>query len=266
MPAGCGFRIKLTKKQLLNLLVYLSGFILLLLQIWQTFQTFIERRTTFAIYKKSYDSLSLPTIIFCPRNQFDTGYGIGFTTESNVSDKNWYFRQFYWLNEKFILTINQHKFDKGKSKTIVSRNLTTGENLDEEGKLFLTVEELMNLDEGLCYALVFHENNNKMSINDRFYIEAAFTELGVTIPKVDVSFVSKEDRYGLILPNRGNLQPLTISPEAGIYARVNIEKRVWNYLSIKRTCKHYSVEEEHYMKCLMKHQVNCFRSNASNTG
>ena len=119
MPAGCGFRTELRKKQLLNLLVFLSGFILLLLQIWQTFQIFIERRTTFAIYKKSYDSLSLPTIIFCPRNQFDTGYGVGVTPESNVSDKDWYFRQFYWLNEKFILTINQHKFDKGKSRVSI---------------------------------------------------------------------------------------------------------------------------------------------------
>ena len=161
-----GFRIKLTKKQLLNLLVFLSGFVFLSLQIWQTCQTFIERRTTFAIYKKSFESLLLPTIIFCPRNQFDTGIGIGVKTETNVSDKDWYFDQFYWLNEKFNLTINQERFDKGKSKTTVSRNLTLGENFDEEGKLFLTVEELMNPDEGLCYALVLNENN-KMSINDR---------------------------------------------------------------------------------------------------
>ena len=89
---------------------------------------------------------------------------------------------------------------------------------------------------------------------------------GIKIPNVEVSFVSEEDRYGLILPNRGNLQPLTISPEAGIYGRVNIEKMLWNYLSIKRNCKHYSVEEDSYMKCLLKNQVDCFRFDGPNNG
>ena len=54
----------------MNLLVFLSGFVFLSLQIWQTFQTFIEQWTTFAIYKKSFESLLLPTIIFCARNHF----------------------------------------------------------------------------------------------------------------------------------------------------------------------------------------------------
>ena len=64
----------------------------------------------------------------------------------------------------------------------VPRNLILGENHPS-----ITVEELMNPADGLCYALLFNQNY-KMGINDLMTIHMPFKE-GVKIPKVDFSFV-----------------------------------------------------------------------------
>ena len=53
------------KKKLLKTLIFLSGFGLLSLQIWQTFQTFIEKRNTFAVSNEISDELLPPTIVLC---------------------------------------------------------------------------------------------------------------------------------------------------------------------------------------------------------
>ena len=54
-----------SRKQLLKTLLFLSGFGLLSLQIWQTFQTFIEKRNTFAVSNEISDELLPPTIALC---------------------------------------------------------------------------------------------------------------------------------------------------------------------------------------------------------
>ena len=125
----------------------------------------------------------------------------------------------------------------------------------------------MNPNEGLCYAVIFNQNDDGMSVNDKVFITLSFPKAD-KIPNVDVSFISSRDRYGYLFPSRGNLNPLTISPEGGIYIRVELEKLIWNYLSSKSDCKDYPDDEEgsSYMKCLLKNQIDCYKLNAPSNG
>ena len=121
-------KIKFTKKQLSKLLIFFSGFVFLSLQIYETFQIFIEQRSTFITSKEHFDSLASPTIIFC------------LLYRMNIS-----------LNEHFNVTI---KFKKDLHDTILEKNLTLGENFDSQKKLIITVEELLTPYDGLCYTMV----------------------------------------------------------------------------------------------------------------
>ena len=242
---------KLTKKQVLNILVLMSGLVFLSLQIWETFQTFIEKRSTFAISKESFDSLKMPAIIVCPRFQWD----IGVWTNGKPADKKWYFGQLYQLNNQFNLTLG----GEGKKNLLLNDTLVLGENYDEEGNPFLRVEELMNPSEGLCYALVFNQMY-RLGSTDFLFIIASF-EKDLKIPRVDFNIVSPEDRYGYILYNRGNLESLTFSSEGGIVVMGNIQRLKWNYLSFKKDCKHYSTKDDTYMDCMLKSHIECYLSN-----
>ena len=99
-------------------------------QIWKTFQTFIEKRSTFSVTTETFDRMILPTILFYPMNQWDNGY----FTEANVTDKEWFFKQFIRLNDALHFTILINKYDNKVRhfwKTII--NLTLGDNWDEHG-------------------------------------------------------------------------------------------------------------------------------------
>ena len=237
------FHMKSTKKQVLNILVLLSGLIFLSLQIWETIQTFIEQRSTFAISQASFDKLKLPTIIVCPQILFDAGiYSWG-----KPADKDWYFGKLYQLNHQFKLKL----YDWTWNNMSPNGTLVIG----EEGNPFVKVEELMKPADGLCYALLY--KSSLRSVDERLYLVAQF-EKKVKMPKVDFYFVSPEDRYAFLLPKRGDLKPLVISLEGGEYAEVNINKFKWKYLPSKRNCKHYSVDNDTYMECQLKSQIECF--------
>ena len=243
--------IKLTKKQVLNILVLLSGLVFLSLQVWKTFQTFIEKRSTFAISIETFDSLEIPTIIVCPRYQWDNGMGINGTP----ADKDWINSQLYKLNNQFNLTIRGVKM----KQLVQNDSLVLGENYDKEGNPFMKVEELMLPNAGLCHALVSNPKY-RLGLNDMMYIFALF-EKEVKIPKVDFNIVSPVDRYKLLLHKRGNLKPLIISSEKGKWVDANIQQYKWNFLQSKRYCRHYSVEKGTYMECVMKSQVDCYLTN-----
>ena len=89
--------VQLKMKQILQFLVFLSGVSILIWQIWKTFQAFIEGQTTFAVSKKTMYKMVHPTMLFCPWNDFENGL----FTQVNVSDKNWFFKQFFHLNNNF---------------------------------------------------------------------------------------------------------------------------------------------------------------------
>ena len=50
----CCIKLKLTKKQLLMILVHLSGTAILIWQIWHTIQGFAEGQTTFTVTRQTY--------------------------------------------------------------------------------------------------------------------------------------------------------------------------------------------------------------------
>ena len=226
------------KKQLLKTLIFLSGFVFLSLQIWQTFQTFIEKRSTFEVSKESFDNLVPPTIVLCLLQQWDNN-----------------------LNEKITISMIKRNYEPGSLPTKIW-NLTLGENYDDQNELMLTVSELINPFGGLCYILVFNENHkmNKMGTTNAspaiyFYIKFA---LGMEIPKIEVSLVSSEDNYGFIFPQVGRyLRPSIIPLEAGKYVRLDIKTLAWKYLLSKRNCKYYSSGADTYPKCMVKKNIEC---------
>ena len=155
---------KLQKKKILRILikvfVFLSGTVLLIVQIHGTIGTFIKKRTStgFAISKKISKSIIPPTIIFCPKHKWTFMH-------ENISNKELYFDQFNWLNDKLNLSIERmtshvKTTDYGTSSKIgvpyagdvpyvgvpygsgplykkLVTNLTLGHNFDDEtGKVF----------------------------------------------------------------------------------------------------------------------------------
>ena len=72
------------RKQILNMLVFLSGFGFLCLQLWHTFQTFIEQRSTFDVSKQLHQKQKPPTIIFCSIHEWDNNV---IWSGTNFSDK-----------------------------------------------------------------------------------------------------------------------------------------------------------------------------------
>ena len=90
------------------MLVFLSGFGFLFLQLWHTFQTFIDQRSTFDVSKQLHQRQKPPTIVFCPNYEWDNAVN---WSGNYFSDKEWYFQQFFWLNDRFNITIEQQKFD-----------------------------------------------------------------------------------------------------------------------------------------------------------
>ena len=105
--------VKFTKKLFLKILIFLIGFGFLSLQLWQTFQTFIEKRSTFVISQKIFDTLIPPTIVLC------------LPFQKNI-----------FLNKRFNITIKMSKPNiETESLTKTQINLTLGENYDEQEKL-----------------------------------------------------------------------------------------------------------------------------------
>ena len=138
------YQIKLTKRQVAHFLLYLSGIGILIWQIWNTFQAFIEGQTTFATSQKTHEVLDFPTLIVCPKKIWS---GL-FKNKVNISDKDWYTKEFLLLNDSLNLTLT--RFDRNDNlETASISNLTLGKNFDERGKTFF-VEELFNHWHGMC--------------------------------------------------------------------------------------------------------------------
>ena len=130
------YHIKVRKRQIAHFLLLLSGVGILIWQIWNTFQAFIEGQTTFATSKEFHDVLEPPAIILCPKKLWS---GI-FRPASNFSDKDWKSKQFLLLNDNLHLTMLRVIWTKNTYKRIKT-NLTLGENFDKIGKQNITRRE-----------------------------------------------------------------------------------------------------------------------------
>ena len=228
--------------------IYLSGITILIWQVHGTFETFIRNRTSFEVRQDTFNSLVPPTIVYCSRNP---KAGDVNTWYANISNKDQFNKDFFWLNEKVSLLMiidnrSLHNEKEGK--------LSLGENFDGEGNLLVTVEELMNPQIGLCYAIIPDKNF-------RLHIEESILFVAVLAPGVEkatVYFTSEEDRYGLLFNDFGRLMPFQVSLDTGFTVGVNLKKMVWNKLSSKGNCKHYT-KEKSFMKCMLNNQVKCFK-------
>ena len=222
-----------TKKKLLKTLIFLSGFGLLSLQIWQTFQTFIEKRSTFAVSNEISDELLPPTIVLCLP-----------------------FQENIFLNENLNISIRMS--DESRYITI-KKELSVGGNHDDQNELMLNVHELTTINMGLCYALEFNKNYkmSKMGIQSVICLRIIAQEEKLSKTKVTVQLVSSAETYEHIFPDpKPSPIPLIVG-DSGV--NLVIKKLVWKYLPSKRNCKYYNSvepEEDSYVQCRLKKKWN----------
>ena len=138
--------------RLVTVLVFLSGVIILIWQINGTIDTFLQNRTSFSIMQETAQSLVPPTIVFCSRNPKSGGSQDFLVNTSNTDQFN---KEFFWINETINLSLVRFPNKSPiKGEIFIKKPLNIGKNIDDEGNLFVTVEELMNPLLGLCYAII----------------------------------------------------------------------------------------------------------------
>ena len=97
--------MKKYKKQLLKVIVYLLVISIFTWLIQQTTVEYMRGETTFAVSKETKESIVPPAIIFCPIHDWDNGI----LTQANISDKDWFFSQFFHLKlimlQRWFLTL-----------------------------------------------------------------------------------------------------------------------------------------------------------------
>ena len=109
----CNFSIR----KFIEICVFLIATGTLVWQSKNTFETFIARRTTFAISKQTSDSMPMPTIVVCQTHKWNNGQILKKDDTVNISDKDSFDTQFYWLNDEMNISVFRFQ------------NLTQGENV-----------------------------------------------------------------------------------------------------------------------------------------
>ena len=225
------YRIKIRKSQVVHFLVFLSGVGILIWQIWNTIKAFIEGQTTFATSQQFYDAFDPPTLIVCEKKRWS---GL-LQNKVNISDEDWYTKQFLVLNDTLTLTLTRIDSNSNYSPTLSSSNLTLGNNFDERGKTFF-VEKLFNHWYGMCYALT-PDQNYKLKMGEYFQIKAKVAKKENILP-FELYIVHPEYRYGYLLESLGQLGTGMLA-ESGNLVGFKVKKIIWNYLSSKRNCRNY---------------------------
>ena len=238
---------------LAKVLVFFSGVLFLIWQIYGTFDTFIKNRTSFSIMQEIEQSLVPPTIIFCSTIS-KSGRPSDFLV--NVSNKDQFNKEFFWIQEKIEFSLGRFPSqDQGpiKGEILKTQQLKLGKNKDDKGNLLLTIEELINPLLGLCYAFIPDQDNFKLALEN-------FAVLFVTHPTMSegsVFFTSEEDRYGALFTDLGGLMPLKVSLIPGTAASVTLKKQIIKNLASRGNCKQYP-KDKSFMKCMLEKQVECY--------
>ena len=258
-----------SRKHFIQICIFVSGIVMLVLQTMGIVATFMSEKTGFSMYRKTNHQMDIPTVVICQTHKFDQ-----FSPYNNDQSKidDWFFNQFYWLNEGMNITIPPEN---------VNYSITIGNNTLDHPMLndsLIIVEELMNAWMGLCYSITFRMNFEMANIYGNINMGAMKIQMSQKVENPTVSIVSPEDRYGFVFPDLGHLIPLKFAAELGEGIVVsNVVKTVWNYLSdaeksiwgsvsslSENSCKHYKpTGEDTYMKCQLKAQNDCYRNNAT---
>ena len=249
--------IKLRKKQVLRILMYLSGVCILIWQIWKTFDAAIQKNTTFTVSKNT--EKGLPTILLCPMNEFKK-------FDHNYVNKTQFFKQFFLLNDSFNITYVRKGINKINGSIYQQKTkLILGRNIDEIGTTFF-VQELMNPLFGICYALTPHQNFENRYFIDEYQLTASFENKDHSPSSMEVQFVSKGEQHNFLFPTLGRVAQ-RMPAKFGFGYLFKVRKINWNLLPIKRKCKKYSYEnEERYPICVLEKQMECYRKNGPKQG
>ena len=248
-------KLNFSLKKFIQMWIFIIGVVLLVWQCKSTIVTFFSFRTTVAISKETSSELPIPTIVVCQDHKWDNGF---FQNDMfNISDKDWILKQFFRLNDKMNISI-----DIDAPNDFVS--------LQIGNQPFGEVKELLNPWRGLCYVIIPNQSLPKLGNNYVVYLRIGFSE---EIKKFSVStyFISSEDWPVPILPTFGlrklfkipwpGLQTLTW---IGLQRRINKQLENYMYLTDSTAnCKNYPPEEESYMECMVRSNVECFEETAN---
>ena len=241
--------IKVRKKQVLKVLIFLSGVCILIWQIWKTFEALIEENTTFTVSIETFTKMPLPTILLCPiiklREQ-----------NFNFANKTQFFQQFFLLNDRFNLSNQRLGIHINGSVYDIKSNLTLGRNFDEMGKTFF-VQELMNPEFGICYALNPY-SSFQIDVNGAYRLTASFKNQDYLPYSIEVQFTTPGEQHNFLFPTLGEAEE-RIPAKLGFGYIFKVRKTIWNYLQSKRKCKIYShANADLYARCILKKQIECY--------
>ena len=238
----------------------------MVLQSWSTMDTFISFRTTVAISKETSNSLPPPTIVLCQEHKWNNGhFGVG-EDKANFYDKDWVLKQFFQLNDKMNITFTD--YDSYNLELTIGNNTVSINGLESN----FIVKELLNPWNGLCYAIIPDSSMAPMKKSTFFMAKIGFSQ-EIKNPILSAYLIHPEDWYGFMIPYFGMLKPSKI-PLTEFGAMIGIQLQQRKYFHVQDTfylpssmtkCKNYSSEEDSYMKCLVKSQVDYFESFANDT-
>ena len=245
--------IKMNKTPVLNSFVFLIGFGILIWQIYQTMVQFIDQYTTFNVYKVPHESMVPAAMLVCPSPEWRDGI----TSEANISDKNWFFSQFFHLNYNLTLSLKRWEYNHTDNDLLSGySDLKLGDNIDEYGKTF-TVHELMSPWIGLCYGLI-PDPSFKMTLKSKFILSTEFNQEGI-LPPVDIYLGKEKDLYSILLlrlPPEVEV-PYKVSHETGTMVRYRSLK--YKHLSKPNGyCKNY-FETDSSIECILEKVTDCFK-------
>ena len=100
-------KLNFNLKKFIQMWIFLIGVGILVWQCKSTVVTFFSFRTTVAISKETSETLPPPTIVLCQENKWDNGFRFPWLEHQlvNMSDKYWFFNQFYRLKDKMNISM-----------------------------------------------------------------------------------------------------------------------------------------------------------------
>ena len=236
-------------RNIFHIIIYVSGMVLLTIQISGVLKTFMAGQTNFSLSKNNLQSLALPTIILCP--DIPNLKIVTPLAKPMAQNKSAFFEQFFQLGQQFNLTAVKNPKYPGE----IGKKLFVGDNFDNDGNQMFVIEEMMNPGLGLCYALTADHENVKFSNGDMLYVNAQFKS---KINSLSVYFTSHENKHGMVFFDHGKQELKKYVVKIGQYVGFSLRKKKVLRMESTQTCSDYTKSGGSFMDCMIKRQINCF--------
>ena len=239
-------------RNMFHILIYVSGMVLLTLQISGVLKTFMAGQTNYSLSRNIRQSLALPTIILCPKIpnlKIETPL-----TNPMAQNKTAFFEQFYLLGQQFNLTAVKNHVGE------IGNKLFVGTNFDSDGNNMFEIEELMTPGLGQCYAITANHENVKFSNGDTLYIETKFQS---KIQSLYLYFTSHENKHGMVFHDHGKQELKKYTVKTGQMAGFSLRKLNFLRMESTQTCRDYTKSGDTFMDCMIESQIDCYMNESN---